>query len=104
MAAETAEILSHISNSGIVQLPGRRFPGIVIQGDTLSGMFDGARYLLNEFKRSHDEERFYETLMFAQQLQGQLLHYETTLEKHGISLPYSVSIRQRLVADDYAAQ
>ena len=32
---EEAEILSHIPNSGIVHLPGRRFPGIVLQGDTV---------------------------------------------------------------------
>jgi hypothetical protein len=103
MASETAQILSHIPNSGIVQLPGRRFPGIVIQGDTLSNMFDGARYLLAEFKRAHDEERYFETLMFAELLQGQLLHYEETLAKHSMSLPYTVSVRERLVRDDYAA-
>ena len=103
MASETAQILSHIPNSGIVQLPGRRFPGIVIQGDTLSNMFDGARYLLAEFKRARDEERYFETLMFAEQLQGQLLHYEETLAKHAMSLPYTVSVRERLVRDDYAA-
>jgi hypothetical protein len=36
----TAEILSHASNSGIVQMPGRKFPGIVIQGDSLSNLFE----------------------------------------------------------------
>jgi hypothetical protein len=103
MASETAQNLSQIPNSGIVQLPGRRFPGIVIQGDTLSNMFDGARYLLAEFKRARDEERYFETLMFAEQLQGQLLHYEETLAKHAMNLPYAVSVRERLVRNDYAA-
>jgi hypothetical protein len=100
---DTAEILSHIPNSAIVQLPGRRFPGIVMQGDTLSNVFDSTRSLLAEFKRVQDEERYYETLMFAEQLQEQLLHYEETLQRHGIQLPYTVSIRERLVTDDYAA-
>ena len=103
MASDTAQILSHSPNSGIVQLPGRKFPGVVIQGDTLSGMFDGARYLLAEFKRARDEERYYETLIFAEQLQGQLLHYEETLAKHKISLPYTISVSERLVKDEYAA-
>jgi len=101
MPTETANILSHVPNSGVVQMPGRRFPGIVMQGDTLSNMFDSVRFLLAEFKARRDEERYFETLMFAEQLQGQLLHYEQTLSERGIGLPYTVSIRERLVADDY---
>ena len=103
MASDTAQILSHSPNSGIVQLPGRKFPGVVIQGDTLSGMFDGARYLLAEFKRARDEERYYETLIFAEQLQGQLLHYEETLAEQKIGLPYTISVSKRLVKDEYTA-
>jgi hypothetical protein len=43
MSSDAAQVLSHVPNNVIVQLSGRRFPGIVIQGDTLSNMFDGAR-------------------------------------------------------------
>jgi hypothetical protein len=32
MADDVAKILSHVPNSGIVQMPGRKFPGIVMQG------------------------------------------------------------------------
>jgi hypothetical protein len=103
MPSDTAQILSNIPNSGIVQLPGRRFPGVVIQGDTLSGIFESARYLLAEFKRARDKERYFETLIIAENLQGQLVHYEETLAKHGIDLPYTVSVRKRLVKDDYDA-
>jgi hypothetical protein len=101
MPSDTAQILSHIPNSGIVQLPGRRFPGIVMQGDTLSNVFESAKFLLGEFKRLRDEERYYETFMFAEQLQEQLLHYEETLMRHGFGWPYTVSVRERLVSDDY---
>ena len=62
-----AQILSHIPNSGIVHLPGRRFPVIVMQGDTLWNVFESAKLLLAEFKRARDDERYYETLMFAEQ-------------------------------------
>ena len=83
-------------------MPGRKFPGIVMQGDTLSNLFDGLRFLLCEFKVRRDEERFFETFMIAEQLQGQLIHYEETLNKRGIGLPYTVSIQNRLVLDDFA--
>ena len=103
MASNTAQILSHIPNSGIVQLPGRRFPGIVMQGDTLSNVFDSASFLLAEFKRLRDEERYYETLMFTEQLQAQLVHYEETLRAQGMQLPYTVSVTERKVTDDFDA-
>jgi len=103
MSSDTAQVLSHIPNSAVVQLPGRRFPGIVMQGDTLSNIFESARYLLGEFKRLRDEERYFEVLMLAERLQGQLLHYEETLERLGMQLPYTDSVKLRLVADDYDA-
>jgi hypothetical protein len=101
MSPDIPEILSHIPNSGIVQMPGRKFPGIVVQGDTLSNLFDGVRFLLREFKLRRDEERYFDTLIIAEQLQGQLVHYEETLAKRGIALPYTVSVRKRLVLDDF---
>jgi len=101
MSSDKPELLSHIPNSGIVQMPGRKFPGIVMQGDTLSNLFDGVRFLLHEFKVRRDEERYFETLMIAEQLQGQLVHYEETLSERGIGLPYTVPIRERFVSDDY---
>jgi len=101
MSTDAAQVLSHIPNGAIVQLSGRRFPGIVIQGDTLASMFDAAKHLLGEFKRLRDEERYFETLMFVEHLQGQLLHYEETLERMGMQLPYSGSIKSRLAANDY---
>jgi type VI protein secretion system component VasF len=103
MPSDTAQILSHIPNSGIVQLPGRRFPGIVIQGDTLSNLFDSAQFLLAEFKRLRDEERYYETLMFAEQLQAQLVHYEEVLQAQGMQLPHTISASERRVTDDFNA-
>jgi hypothetical protein len=103
MQSDNLKILSQIPNSGIVQLPGRKFPGVVIQGDTLSNLFDGVRCVLQEAKRLQNEELFYEMLMLAEQLQGQLLHYEETLAKQGIELPYTISVREKLVKDDFAS-
>lgn len=100
MTPETAQILSHISNSGIVQMPGRKFPGIVMQGDSISDMFNAVAWILADAKSKRDEERYYELLMFAETLQGQRRHYEMTLTRLGMPLPYSPSIEARLVTDD----
>jgi hypothetical protein len=103
MSTDNAKIISHIPNSAIVQLPGRRFPGIVMQGDTLANVLHHTRFLLGEFKRLHDEERYYEFLAFAEELQSQLLHYEETLENLGMNLPYAASVKEKWIKDDYDA-
>ena len=103
MDTNVAPILSHISNSGIVQMPGRAFPGIVMQGDSLSSVFDAVVRCMHEAKKRRDEETYFDLIDFAAMLQGQLLHYEETLSSVGMKLPYAESIRNRLVEEDYDA-
>jgi len=40
MVENVAPLLSHISNGGIVQLPGCAFPGIVMLGDSVGNRMD----------------------------------------------------------------
>ena len=99
----SAPILAEVPNSGIVQLPGRRFPGVVVQGDSLSSMFDELASALGHAKSRRDEEAYYATLAVASQLQDLLAAYENTLSAIGSSLPYSESIKTRQVHDDFAS-
>ena len=101
MTGEASRILSHVPNSGIVQMPGRRFPGIVMQGDTLSNVFDAVVFALDDAKARRDEDAYYELLMFAETFQGQLQHYEQTLSRISMPLPYTRSINERLISDKY---
>ena len=101
---EQAELLSHIPNSGIVHLPGRRFPGIVMQGDSLFSHLQGLRLLLDHFREQRDEDRYYEALMMAEAIQAQLEHYEETLRSRGMSLPYPGSVSDRPIHDDFDAR
>jgi len=99
--SEAAQILSHVPNSGIVQLPGRRFPGIVLQGDTLSGMYDFSLELLEQARMAKDEESYYGILDFAELVHDHLVHYEETLKREGMTLPYAKSVAERPVADNF---
>ncbi|MCC6486581.1 MAG: hypothetical protein IT364_03710 [Candidatus Hydrogenedentes bacterium] len=101
MAQDMAQILSHIPNSGIVQLPGRRFPGVTLQGDSLSILFDYAAFCVREFKRLRQEDAYFEALQLAETLQEHLIHYEETLRQRGGELPYTVSVYERLVEEDH---
>lgn len=89
MKTEHIEVYSHASNCCIVRMPERKFPGVVIQGDSLSNLFDRAIDLIELLEGKTDEETFLSALELAQSLEGHLLHYEETLRQHGIGLPYT---------------
>lgn len=85
------ELLSEAGNHAVVRMPGRQFPGSVIQGDSLFVLCDDARSLsLCLLQLGITDE---ETLSLAQGLQEQLLdrliHYQQTLAAHNLALPYS---------------
>lgn len=72
-----------------------------MQGDSLFSHFQGLRQILKQFKNQKDEENYYEALMMAETIQGQLMHYERTLKEQGMDLPYLGSIRDCMITDDY---
>lgn len=101
MSEEFTRILPHYPNSGIVQMPGRRFPGIVMQGDSLSSLHAHIKFALDEAKRRRDEEAYYELLHVAHVLEDQLMHYEHVLDALATPYPYPTSIRERVAVDDF---
>lgn len=79
------ELLYEESNFAVVQLPGRAYPGVVIQGDSLYGLWALADEIINtvdpeEVKELADE--------LAGLLKNRLEKYQTVLKKDGIKLPY----------------
>lgn len=88
------KLYDHVSNSGIVHLPGRRFPAVAIQGDSLSNMFSAAKYFLEKAKEHNDEDMYYEALMLAEQLQGHLVQYQEVLKDEGFELPHLKSVKE----------
>jgi hypothetical protein len=87
------KMYDHVSNSGIVHMPGRRFPGITIQGDSMSNLLSQALYFMRKAREHNDEDMFYEARDLAQILQCHLLHYEEILEKEGFEKPYVIDVK-----------
>lgn len=84
------EVYSDTSNQAVVQAPGRRFPGSVIQGDSLAILCASAQQLslwIEANSDANDDVRW-----LAQGLQeallSRLLHYQSTLKESGLDLPY----------------
>ena len=83
------ELWSPATNSAVVRVPGRRFPGVVIQGDSLSILFDLAMYLAERLPEASDEELRGAADDLAEKLFAHVKNYETVLQARGLSLPYT---------------
>lgn len=83
MRTEPVEIYSDAPNAAVMRHPGRAFPGILIQGDTLNALAS-----LAVAAAGGDEDAARDV---ADQLRDYLSHYASTLKDAGHQLPYPES-------------
>jgi hypothetical protein len=88
MHSEQVQIYSDQTNAAVMQHPGRKFPGVLIQGDTLSTLCRQADRACDEARQHLKLEEYKELNDLRNRLWGFLTHYETVLREHGIRLPY----------------
>jgi len=88
MERHALEVLTDLSNYAIVRMPGRNYPGCVIQGDSLS-------ILLRHAERAHplalatgNQELIDEVESLREALEDRLTHYESVITAHGYNIPY----------------
>ena len=82
------KLLSEPTNYAVVHLPGRAFPGIVFQGDSLNILISNLRDVAAE---ADQEERAYGLNSVIEDLSEVQRHYEAVLKREQIGLPYSPS-------------
>ncbi|WP_425618790.1 hypothetical protein NA78x_002506 [Anatilimnocola sp. NA78] len=87
MERKQLEVYSEASNYGIVRMPGRSYPGCVIQGDSL-------RIVLHEIRgiarlaQGHDNIELQECIADLEaSIADRLSHYQAVLREHGIDIP-----------------
>jgi len=83
------EVFSETSNYAIVRMPGRSFPGMVVQGDSLSILCNHARSIHRLATRLGDAELLDEIAELQDLLEDRLRHYEEVLAEHNMRLPYT---------------
>jgi hypothetical protein len=88
------EVYSEAGNHWVVRTPGRRFPALVVQGDTLHGIYSD---LLNLSMRldaspSIDQETKDMASAIASSLRERLFSYERVITGAGFGLPYTKSV------------
>jgi hypothetical protein len=82
------EMLSETINCPIVLIPGRRFPGMVIQGDSLSILLGLTNDIEHHCASLKNEELIATVARLRQHLTDYVSEYEATMKAHGLALPY----------------
>src|SRR5262245_18204201 len=107
MEVQPLEVYVTDSNYAVVRPPGRRFPGAVIQGDSLRhlcGLAVGVARWFRDAGPTDDPEVLGDVQDLAELLVGRLLHYQRVLAAHGIELPYAQPLTEadfvRLLPND----
>lgn len=80
-------LLGNASNAAVIHLPGRRFPGILIQGDTLRNLLQMAVNVADKLEPGSPERDGAEELRV--ELQAKFDEYDRCLRSLGLDLPYS---------------
>ena len=83
------EVYSQSIDRGIVRMPSQGFPGLVIQGETLSSLLRLSKLSYEKSQNTTDTELIDTSRELMESIQKLVSHYEATLGKHNIPLPYS---------------
>ncbi|MFF3726454.1 DUF6959 family protein [Streptomyces erythrochromogenes] len=83
-----AELFTDGGNDAVVRLPGRNFPGVLIQGDTLSIVQTDVAELVELCAAGDLEEAGHVASLLHTDLEETLQRYTEALEAHGIRRPF----------------
>lgn len=81
------EIFSDATNAVVMRHPGRHFPGVLVQGDTLSNLCKAADEACAGLSPS--TEAFAAANDLRSHLWDLLNHYKIVLDTHGLPLPFA---------------
>ena len=83
------EVYSQSIDRGVVRMPSQSFPGLVLQGETLSSLLRLAKLTCEKMSITTEQEVLDSAHELVERIQKLVSHYEATLGKHNIPLPYS---------------
>ena len=89
MHKETVEIYSDATNQAVMRHPARKFPGVLIQGDSLHALCVKADTVCSEGRDALSPDGYSEMNSIRNALWEMLNHYAAVLGEHDIPVPYS---------------
>ncbi|MGX5730140.1 DUF6959 family protein [Pseudoxanthomonas beigongshangi] len=82
------EIYSDRTNAVVLRHPGRKRPGVLVQGDTLFNLFQHADVVCEAARGRLTEDAQRELVELRDALLAYLDHYRTVLSEHGMEPPF----------------
>jgi hypothetical protein len=82
------ELLTAPTNYAIVQLPERKHPGVVFQGDSLFSLSQQIEEIRQLARGENKEELLFVIELLQRKILALLAEYEQVCLKRGIALPY----------------
>lgn len=83
-----AELFTDGGNDAVIRLPGRRFPGVVIQGDSLHILRSDLAEVVSACERGHLADARDSASLLLAGLDALLTRYADALQEHEIPRPY----------------
>ena len=94
METVPVELFTDGGNNAVIRMPGRAFPGVLVQGDTLSTLWSSAAAALDQLRKPDGRvEGLSELQDLVGHLDALLTRYERTLDAHEIRRPYHLPNR-----------
>lgn len=88
MRLEQVEVYSDAPNSPVMRHPGRRYPGVLVQGDTISNLASWLSRAVAEIESSNLSDEAQEGLLYVHQsLSDMADYYASVVSQHGIRPP-----------------
>jgi hypothetical protein len=82
------EVFSETTNRPVLKAPGRKFPGVLIQGDSLKSLV-GMILDIEEARNVNDDEELDAAIAaLKEKVSSYLTEYEEVMRNHGLQLPY----------------
>lgn len=88
MSDQMVTMIKNATNCPVVQVSGRQFPGMVLQGDTLFSFLQRVEEAKLMLKSNNTEEALDVVEELGESLEGFLSFYEAVLQSRKIRLPY----------------
>lgn len=88
MRIDQVEIYSDVPNAAVMRHPGRQFPGVLVQGDTLTNLAGCLSIAAREAETSGLSEDAIGAIEYAHELlSGLSAHYAAVLKQHDMEHP-----------------
>jgi hypothetical protein len=88
MRVEPVEIYSDATNHAVMRHPGRHFPGVLVQGDSLYVLCRHIDSVCAKSREALDHETYKVLNELRNSLWAKLNHYKSVLADHGIAMPF----------------